>query len=265
MHIVAPWTSQASPSSALELPQGRLMIQIFHTFLNAFFLSKKQQKKRAPNFHSISHFLMAILPPPKRTTSAQTTNTQLLTLGEIKEKSSNCYTNLCTNFVQIVCVHKYCCKWGVHVWVCVCVCLRTDRFSSTTTRDEKGRGKAFTQEKNTTTQNPLSDFLSSNIPNPARGEQKQIEQLGSYRNLVCWWSRGKKRRYWRWWKREREREREQEHQQQQQQSHHHHHHHHHWKQHHQHQQGGEKGLMQNLPNLESCNEIPLLLTTKEEE
>jgi hypothetical protein len=31
---------------------------------------------------------MAILPPPKRTTSAQTTNTQLLlTLGEIKEKS----------------------------------------------------------------------------------------------------------------------------------------------------------------------------------
>jgi hypothetical protein len=24
-------------------------------------------------------------------------------------------------------------------------------------------------------------------------------------------------------------------------------------------------LMQNLPNLESCNEIPLLLTTKEEE
>jgi hypothetical protein len=93
MHIVAPWTSQASPSSALELPQGRLMIQIFHTFLNAFFLSKKQQKKRAPNFHSIPHFLMAILPPPKRTTSAQTTNTQLLTLGEIKEKSSNCYTN----------------------------------------------------------------------------------------------------------------------------------------------------------------------------
>jgi hypothetical protein len=112
-------------SITLKLPQGRLMIQIFHTFLNPFFLSKKQQKKRAPNFHSIPHFLMAILPPPKRTTSAQTTNTQLLTLGEIKEKSSNCYTNLCTNFVEIVCVHKYCCKWGVHV--CVCLCVPADR------------------------------------------------------------------------------------------------------------------------------------------
>lgn len=135
MHIVAPWTSQASPSSTLELPQGRLTIQIFHTFLNPFFLSKNQQKKRAPNFQSIPHFLMAILPPPKRTTSAHTTNTQLLTLGEIKAKSSNCYTNLCTNFVQIVCVHKYCCKWGVHV----CACGQTDSLQQQEMRSGGGR------------------------------------------------------------------------------------------------------------------------------
>jgi hypothetical protein len=41
-------------------------------------------------------------------------------------------------------------------------------------RWEAGGGEAFTQEKNKTTQNPLSDFLSSNIPNPARGEQNRL-------------------------------------------------------------------------------------------
>jgi hypothetical protein len=37
-----------------------------------------------------------------------------------------------------------------------------------------GGAGLFTQEKNTTTQNPLSDFLSSNIRNPARGEQNRL-------------------------------------------------------------------------------------------
>jgi hypothetical protein len=77
-------------------------------------------------------------------------------------------------------------------------------------------GEAFTQEKNTTTQNPLSDFLSSNIPNPVRGEQ----------NRLCNWvateirfvdDPGEKQGT----EDEREREREQQHRQQRSQHHRH--------------------------------------------
>jgi hypothetical protein len=87
-------------------------------FPQPLFPFKETTEKRAPNSHSIPHFLMAILPPPKRTTSAETTNTQLLTLWEIKRK----IIKLLHKFVYKLCTNCLCTQVLLQMG-CVCVCF----------------------------------------------------------------------------------------------------------------------------------------------
>lgn len=126
-----------APSSCLK---GRLMIQIFHTFLNPFFLSKKQQKKRAPKFS-----LYPTLSDGNSSTTKEnyiSTNYKHPTPPDTRGNKRK-IIKLLHKFVYKLCTNCLCTQVLLQmgcasVCVCVCVCLRTDRFSSTTTRDEKG-------------------------------------------------------------------------------------------------------------------------------
>jgi hypothetical protein len=101
------------------------------------------------------------------------------------------------------------------------VCLRTDRFSSTTTRDEKGGGGMHLPKKKT--QLPKTHFLISSLLIFQTLQEENKNRLSNWVATEIWFvdDPGEKKKVLKMMK-ERERQREQEHQQQQ--SHHHHHH-----------------------------------------